>query len=667
MMIRRKYKPQKQESSLVTYNEVLEALEDDSVYENDVITLDEHNENIEKYKEFTFPVCEHKNISPSWYPDSTPLQVLKEVWGYDSFRDDQEKIVSDMISGKNVFVVMKTGGGKSLCYQLPALMMEGTALIVSPLISLIADQVQGMNEKFTNREPAAYFSGDWNDKKKVLDNLEQGKYKAVFISPERLLDPAFQDVISRIKISMTVLDEAHCIPAWGRDFRRNYTYGAMLIEKLNVPKLFLTATIDSNEIEYIREILGIHEMEEYHSDRDRPNIFYDIVRTGHTNSRIAAISYVQELISVDKKKNIILYRNNKKDVDSIYLELRNLIHDPCIRILKYHADMNGHDKDENLKTFRENDGVITIATMAFGIGIDKPNVSDVVHIGSPSTLDAYSQETGRAGRNGMQSKAVMFISDEDIGNITRSYKVTKETHSHDEKSDKMVRKHIMKAFTLSPICLRRTRLRFEGGDYTHVIHGNNICGSCRVCEDNKNGKVYKDHTDDIMLLMNSINNWKNDFPKIYYLSKSLPGDDQKWSNLCYQLIAHEMIRVHGFGRIYILPKGKQWMDSPYHIDINDTDNIHYANVESDVSSLQLKYIDAINTWLKTVISFEKKYNDTDIDKNDIIKDEKIVECAHELEHNSDSHKILSRYITHDNAKVFINNLEKSINRIKQES
>lgn len=336
---------------------------------------------------------------------ASPRDILHSVFGYDSFRGQQEAIVNTVIAGGDALVLMPTGGGKSLCYQVPALARTGTAVVISPLIALMQDQVAALVQAGVR---AAYLSStlDWAQTQAIESQLLDGRLDLLYVAPERLVTSRMLDQLSRIQISLFAIDEAHCVSHWGHDFRSDYLGLSLLKEQFpQVPRIALTATADPRTQADIIARLGLENAEVFLSSFDRPNIFY----------RIA-----QKQKSLDQLEAFIR-REHPGDAGIVYCLSRNKVEKTAealnqrgIRALPYHAGLAAAVREENQTRFLREEGLVMVATVAFGMGIDKPNVRFVAHLDLPKSIESYYQETGRAGRDGLAANAWMVYGIADV-------------------------------------------------------------------------------------------------------------------------------------------------------------------------------------------------------------------------------------------------------------
>jgi len=336
-----------------------------------------------------------------------PLTVLKEVYGYDSFRPLQDVVIDSILESKDTVAIFKTSGGKSLCYQIPALCVEGTAIVISPLISLMKDQVDTLEELGV---PAAYVNSTqtFEERNAILSNYARGEYKLFYVSPERLSEDFFA-LSQNVNVSFLAVDEAHCVSMYGHDFRPSYTKIGSFFDALadsrgkSIPRIALTATAPEDVRDDIKNLLGMKDVQEFLGSFERENIDF-IVR--HTEDKTQA---TEEIIRQFSSEPIIIYCATVKSVDALY---SRLIKDNY-PVARYHGQLTAVEKEINQEAFIRGDINVMIATCAFGMGVDKSDVRTVVHYQMPGDLEAYYQEAGRAGRDGKQSRAILLYSKND--------------------------------------------------------------------------------------------------------------------------------------------------------------------------------------------------------------------------------------------------------------
>lgn len=326
-------------------------------------------------------------------------EILKKVYGYASFRGDQEAIINHVIHGGNAFVLMPTGGGKSLCYQIPALYRKGIGIVISPLIALMQDQISAL--KNLNIRCATINSSISPDEIfKTMQDTRNGNLDMLYVSPERLLSPDFLEFLTTLPLALFAIDEAHCVSQWGHDFRPDYVNLSILAQKFpNVPRIALTATADAATRRDIVEKLELQNGKTFITGFDRPNIYYGIPQSNSPKQQL--LRFIQ---SKYMGKNGIVYCISRKKVE----EMADWLQEKGFNALPYHAGMKTEQRAKFQDRFLKEDNIIMVATIAFGMGIDKPDVRFVAHMNIPKNIEAYYQETGRAGRDGLPAEAVMF-------------------------------------------------------------------------------------------------------------------------------------------------------------------------------------------------------------------------------------------------------------------
>jgi len=395
---------------------------------------------------------------------SDALEILQTIYGYDRFRGQQAAIVDTVIDGGDALVLMPTGGGKSLCYQIPSLAREGTGVIVSPLIALMQDQVDALRALDLN----AAFINSSMDRGDVVDTeqaLIAGDIDMLYVAPERLLMPNMLALLERTRIALFAIDEAHCVSQWGHDFRKEYMGLSILAERFpDVPRIALTATADERTREEIATNLGLGRARRFVSSFDRPNIRYAI--GDPENGRDALLRFLEANHAGDAG---IVYCLSRKKVE----QTAEWLNKQGIRALAYHAGLSADERQTNQARFLREDGLVIVATIAFGMGIDKPDVRFVAHLNLPKSVEAYYQETGRAGRDGLPSNAWMAYGLQDVINL-RSMMAGSEA---DEKHKRVEHQKLETMLGLAELvtCRRQALLSYFGDTLAEP------CGNCDNC------------------------------------------------------------------------------------------------------------------------------------------------------------------------------------------
>ncbi len=456
-------------------------------------------------------------------------KVLKDVFGYDSFREPQEDVICTLLDGKDAFVLMPTGGGKSLCYQIPSIMRKGTGIVVSPLISLMKDQVDALTHCGVK---AAYYNSSLKAAvaKEVLEQFEAGELDLLYVAPERLLTKTFLKRLEKVEVALFAVDEAHCVSQWGHDFRPEYVRLGELRELMpDIPMIALTATADEHTREDIAERLRLKKAKRYISSFDRPNIRYLVAE------KRQPLTQVLTFLDDWKGASGIIYCLSRKRVEDMAVNLQR----HGIRAAAYHAGMPARQREKVQDDFLRDRVKVIVATIAFGMGVDKPNVRFVIHHDIPKSIESYYQETGRAGRDGLESEALMLYGSGDVNLVRR---LIENVENIDQRRVEVHKLNSMVALSEALACRRRVLL----GYFSEEMEGT-ACGNCDVCLDPP--ETY-DASDVARLAVTCVQELSGDFG-VGYVVDVLRGS--KNVRICEK--GHDKAKTHGMG---IDINGDEW-------------------------------------------------------------------------------------------------------------
>lgn len=495
-------------------------------------------------------------------------ECLKQYFGFDSFKGDQEAIIKNVIAGYDTFVLMPTGGGKSLCYQLPALIMEGVAIVVSPLIALMKNQVDVMRS-LSQEESIAHFLNSSLTKssmERVKKDVLEGRTKILYVAPETLTKEDNVDFFKKANISFYAIDEAHCISEWGHDFRIEYRNIRPTIDIIGrAPIIALTATATYKVKDDILKNLGIPDAFEYRSSFNRKNLYYE-VRTKTPNTYIEIVKFIKK----NEGKSGIIYCLSRKEVEDLAIQLR----ENGIKAAAYHAGMETAVRSQTQDDFLMERIDVIVATIAFGMGIDKPDVRFVIHYDIPKSIEGYYQETGRAGRDGGEGQCIAFFSQKDIKKLE---KYMEDKTATEQEIGRQLLKEISN-YAESSVCRRKFLLHYFDEEYD--IEN---CGNCDNCLNPKKKMDAKDKLCDILKLVIAI---KENFDEDYILN-IINGKEQEdilinghdeldqygiaeeseeliWKSVLRQGIVSGYMKkdIENLGAIKITPAGKKFLKNP---------------------------------------------------------------------------------------------------------
>ena len=522
--------------------------------------------------------------------DSSTLHAkLKEFFGFDSFKGDQERVIRHLVDGKNAFVLMPTGGGKSLCYQLPALVMEGTAIVISPLIALMKNQVDAIRGFTSGNDGIAHFLNSSLSRTQISEvrhDLLSGVTKLLYVAPESLTKAENVALLKEIKISFYAIDEAHCISEWGHDFRPEYRRIRTLIDEIGIsPIIALTATATPKVQSDIIKNLGMTDVTVFKSSFNRPNLYYEIRDKSDPKREI--IKFIKQ----NPGKSGIIYCLSRKKVE----ELAELLNINGIKALPYHAGLDAKTRAENQDRFLMEEVDVIVATIAFGMGIDKPDVRFVIHYDIPKSIEGYYQETGRAGRDGKEGQCITFYSYKDI------QKLEKFMQGKPVAEQEIGRQLLMEtvAYAESNSCRRRLLLSYFGEDYNECN-----CGACDNC---LHPKKQFDGKEEMSLVIELVSSLPEHF-KLEHLANILSGEINAmiksykhdklelfgsgrehsfkfWCAVIHQGLILKFLHkdIESYGLISVTNEGKQFFESPYPVMLTE-DRVFSEGEDDDEDS-----------------------------------------------------------------------------------
>ena len=514
---------------------------------------------------------------------------LKRVFGYDTFRGTQEEIINHILDGKNTFVIMPTGAGKSLCYQLPAIVQGGTAIVISPLIALMKNQVDQMNAvgihaRFLNSTLSK------SESNKVKKDTINGVVKLLYVAPESLTKEENVEFLKQAQISFVAIDEAHCISEWGHDFRPEYRRIKDIISKLgNVPMIALTATATPKVQVDIQKNLAMDEAKLFKSSFNRTNLYYEV--RPKQQAKKLLIKFLQD----HKGESGIIYCLSRKKV----VEIAELLKVNGIKAEPYHAGLESKVRMRNQDAFLNEDTDVIVATIAFGMGIDKPDVRFVVHYDAPKSIEGYYQETGRAGRDGISSHCLMFYSYNDILKLEKFNKDKAVT----ERENAKVLLEEMASYAESAVCRRKQLLHYFGEEYE--VSDENCRGMCDNCLHPKEQFEGQDlvqlvisavkQTDqrfDINHLANllagkntqHVKSYGHDKLDVFSKGHEINGDENFWRSVIRQTLLNEFIRkdIENPAVYKITEKGSSFLQDPYSFKLSKDHEYSSEGEEEEV-------------------------------------------------------------------------------------
>ena len=494
--------------------------------------------------------------------------ALKSIFGFDNFKGDQEAIIQSLMDGHDVFVLMPTGGGKSLCYQLPSLLMDGMAIVVSPLIALMKNQVDVINGISEEDGVAHYLNSSL--KKSEIDqvkaDISSGKTKLLYVAPESLNKQENVDYFKTVKISFYAIDEAHCISEWGHDFRPEYRKIRESVDQIGrAPIIALTATATDKVRTDILRSLNIEDAKQFKSSFNRPNLYYE-VRPKTKNIDKEIVKFIKE----NPGKSGIIYCLSRKKVE----ELAEVLRANDIKAAAYHAGLEAETRSRTQDDFLQEKIDIIVATIAFGMGIDKPDVRFVIHYDIPKSLEGYYQETGRAGRDGQEGKCIAFYSQKDLKKLEKF--MENKPVAEQEIGRQLLQE--TQAYAESSVCRRKLLLHYFGEEYDK--------DNCGMCDNCRNPKKKVEGKDALVIVLRAVKAVKENFHQEYIINfvKGFATDDIRdhhhdeldefaegkdmdtaiWNPVIRQALLVGYLRkdVENYGILKLTQKGKKYMKNP---------------------------------------------------------------------------------------------------------
>ncbi|MDQ2179872.1 DNA helicase RecQ [Marinifilum sp. D714] len=528
---------------------------------------------------------------------------LKKYFGFEHFKGNQEPVIQNILDGKDTFVLMPTGGGKSLCYQLPSLILEGTAIVISPLIALMKNQVDAMRN-FGEDDGIAHFLNSSLSKSatlKVKEDVIEGRTKLLYVAPESLTKESNIEFLKQVKISFYAVDEAHCISEWGHDFRPEYRKIRPIVQEIgNAPIIALTATATPKVQHDIQKNLGMLDATVFKSSFNRPNLYYEVL------PKVNATKEIIKFIKGNTGKSGIIYCLSRKKVE----ELAETLQVNGIKAVPYHAGMDSSTRSGNQDKFLMEDVDVVVATIAFGMGIDKPDVRFVIHYDIPKSLEGYYQETGRAGRDGGEGRCLTFYSYKDIQKLEKF--MQGKPVAEQEIGKQLLMETV--SYAESAVCRRTVLLHYFGEK-----HSDENCGNCDNCLHPKKefqGEEYVvkalnlvkdvkerfkvDHLVNILIgsQNSAIKSYKHDQLDLYG-----DGDekDQHFWNMVYRrALINSFIEkdIEQYGVIKIRPEGHAFLEKPYPFMLTDDHDFEGVDAEAPKSGGTAAMDEALLSMLK---------------------------------------------------------------------